>query len=242
MEKIMLSGLFGRLKNEKKLCVSQFDGYVSQYKKLKMHKEYCELQSTWNRSIIRHSFKWLPKERRSIVGLGSFIGLLEFAYSHHVNEVVCVDFENFLPTFKPMNVSFHQANLDGDIRHFPNHFFDVCFIVELLEHLLWSPVPLLNWANNHSAILVVSTPDDNEWPPMEDRPWIRHEHFSKIPNATADSNPNPEPMNHCKQYSQSEFIELLDFCGFRILEFQRVGDGGHQMLAICSPIEKNRAR
>jgi len=42
-------------------------------------------------------------------------------------------------------------------------------------------------------------------------------------------------MTHCKQYTQVEFIELLDFCGFKVVELQRVGNGSHQMMAICSP-------
>jgi|APSaa5957512535_1039671.scaffolds.fasta_scaffold31250_1 hypothetical protein len=58
--------------------------------------------------------------------------------------------------------------------------------------------------------------------------------FSAIPSPFPGATGNPAPMFHCKQYSQSEFIELLTSCGFRLLEFRRIGTESKQMLAICT--------
>ena len=75
---------------------------------------------------------------------------------------------------------------------------------------------------------------------MEQADWTTRAHFKDIPAARPGARGNPHPMSHCKQYSQHEFIELLDYSGFRVVELQRVGGGGHQMLAIAQIRVKER--
>jgi len=170
-----------------------------------------------------------------MLSIGSFLGLFEMAYANVFTEVVCVDQADFLVPFRPDNVTFHRADLDTADWTLPEGRFNICFMVEILEHLLWSPVALLKWIQAHCDMLVITTPDDVEWPAMPIRTYTRYQHFSAIPSTSEGVRGNPEPLSHCKHYSQAEFVEFLDFCGFRIVELHRVGDGAHQMPAICTP-------
>lgn len=201
-------------------------------------KEYATLQSTWNKTILERTAPHLPMTENRIVGIGSFQGILEMTLASYYKEVLCVDFESFLPEWAPNNIEFSQADIDSSTWKLPqDKMFDVSFCIEVIEHLLWSPVPLLKWMKKHSHIAVISTPDDKEWPAMKKNPWTHYGHFSSIPVASPGDKGNPEPMNHCKQYTEKEFIELLDFVGFRLIEFFRTGEGNHQMVAIVSPRE-----
>ncbi len=199
--------------------------------------DYANLQLTWNRDILERSFEYLPRVSNTAIGIGSFMGALEIALADDFKQVVCVDHKSYLPRWKPANVEFYKANIDtaGWKLPTPKERFDVCYFIETIEHLLWSPVPLLKWMRENTHLGVISTPDDAEWPPMEIHPWTRYGHFSNIPPAAPGVKGNPLPMFHCKQYNQAEFIELLDFVGFRVLEFFRTGDGKHQMVAIVQP-------
>ncbi len=199
--------------------------------------DYAHLQYTWNKDILERAVDYIPASTDKMIGIGTFQGALELSLSPFFNKVVCVDHESYLPDWKPKNVEFLQANLDSNDWRLPEDqgMFDVAFCIETIEHLLWSPLPLLKWMKTYSHISVISTPDDVEWPSMAIRPWTRYQHFSSIPAASPGVAGNPEPMNHCKQYQQAEFIELLDFAGFRVLEFFRVGEGKHQMCAIVQP-------
>ena len=55
------------------------------------------------------------------------------------------------------------------------------------------------------------------------------------PPAWFDGTFGEEFVEHIKQYKMSEFVELLGESGFRVIELVRVGEGKHQMLAICQP-------
>lgn len=199
--------------------------------------DYAHLQHTWNKDILERAVQYIPTSADKMIGLGSFQGALELSMAPFFNQVTCVDFESFLPEWKPDNVRFYQANLDSNEWRLPEDegMFDVAFCIETIEHFLWSPLPMLTWMKTYAHISVISTPDDKEWPAMAIRPWTRYQHFSNLPAAAPGVQGNPEPMNHCKQYTQAEFIELLDFVGFRVIEFFRVGEGKHQMCAIVQP-------
>lgn len=197
------------------------------------HEPYIRLQQTWNGSVLEHSARWMPRQGAHIVSIGSFLGAPEIVLAQDAHEVVCCDMADFLPQARPTNVKFQQVNLDAADLRLPDGMYDACFIIEVLEHLRWSPLPLLAWARDHCNLLVISTPDDLEWPPMQQAAWTTRAHFRDIPAAWPGAPGNPQPMDHCKQYSQAEFVELLDHCGFRLVEFQRMGGGGHQMLAIA---------
>lgn len=200
-------------------------------------RDYANLQYTWNKQILERSFDFIPKTATKAIGIGSFHGALEMALSPFMEEVWCVDHESFLPEWKPDNITFHQANIDSAEWELPEDkgMFDVAYCIETIEHLLWSPLPLLKWMKTYSHISVISTPDDDEWPKMDIRPWTRYQTFMNIPAAAPGVAGNPRPMHHCKQYKQDELIEMLDFVGFRVLEFFRVGDGGHQMCVVVQP-------
>lgn len=206
------------------------------------HAEYCVLQSTWNQKVVDISSRYVLDGsigRDRALSLGSFLGLVEIAYAKVFQEVVCVDQDDYLAAFRPPNLSLHKADLDTSKWVMPEGRFNICFMVEILEHFLWSPVALLKWIQANCDMLVITTPDDREWPALGAKPYMRHQHFSAIPGATGEVAGNPEPMSHCKQYTQEEFIELLSFCGFRLVEFQRVGSGSNQMLAVCTPRRGN---
>ncbi len=170
-----------------------------------------------------------------MIGIGSFQGALEIGMSRFFNSVTCVDHKSYLPAWKPKNVIFHKANIDSAGWVLPEKHYDVCYFIETIEHLLWSPLPLLKWIKTHCNVAIISTPDDREWPTMDNHPWTRYQNYKNIPTASPGAKSNPLPMYHCKQYTPSEFIEMLEFAGFRVIEFFRVGDGKHQMAAVVEP-------
>lgn len=218
------------LTNYLDVCQSAYDETV--------HKNYCRLQATWNYKVLLDSLPHVLNEESAnqrVLSLGSFLGLSEIALAKVFSEVICVDHENHLIKTNLTNLIFHKADLDSAFWTLPEGNFKICYMIELLEHLLWSPIAILKALSKKVDYLAITTPDDEEWPEMPARSYIRHQHFSAIPGAFPGCNGNPEPMNHCKQYSQSEFVELLTVCGFRVLSLTRVGKGAHQMLAICEP-------
>ncbi len=200
------------------------------------HEEYINLQKTWNVPALTYIARWLPPNAR-VLSIGSFLGAMEITLSGHVREIVCCDLDDFLPKSRPANMVFRKINLDSAYLDLPEEHFDVCICIEVLEHLRWSPLPMLQWMRAHCNLLVISTPDDKEWPPVDHAPWTTTRHFSNIPFARPFSEGNPKPMSHCKQYGQGEFVELIEQNSFRLLELQRVGNGGHQMLAIAAARE-----
>jgi hypothetical protein len=202
------------------------------------HPEYCALQATWNQQVIDLSSKFVLDGsigRDRMLSIGSFLGMVEVAYASVFKEVVCVDQDDYLLRPRPDNVVHHKADLDTASWILPPGRFNICFMVEILEHFLWSPIPLLKSLQQTCDMLVITTPDDREWPALPPRPSSRFQHFSAIPSAAEGALGNPNPMSHCKQYSQEEFVELLAYCGFRLVEFHRIGHGGRQMLALCTP-------
>jgi hypothetical protein len=199
-------------------------------------RDYANLQYTWNKEILARALPFIPAGAKQAIGIGSFQGALEMALAPYMDRVLAVDHESFLPDWKPENVVFHRANIDSNEWELPEDtMFDVSFCIETIEHLLWSPLPLLTWMKTYSHVAIISTPDDAEWPAMPIRPWTRYTSFRNIPAAAPGVGSNPMPMHHCKQYKQAEFIEMLDFVGFRLVEFFRVGDGKHQMVAVVQP-------
>ena len=199
------------------------------------HREYIELQKTWNEPILRYFSRWIPLYNGRVASIGSFLGGLEIGLSQNVEEIICCDIDNFLPVNIPLNLKFHKISLDTNNANMPKGKFDVCFCIEVIEHLRYSPLPMLDWMRRNCKFVVISSPDDNEWPPVKDSYWTTKEHFTSIPLPTLGCEGNPIPMEHCKQYSQHELVELLDAVGFRIIEFQRVGSGGHQLLIMATP-------
>jgi len=211
---------------------------VAAESRLPSDADYARLQLTWNHDILDRSLNYMPRDSKSIMGIGAFMGMLEMALAPYSNKVVAVDFKDFMPRWRPSNVKFHKANIDTGDWKLPasdGGRYDAIYLIETIEHLLWSPVPLLKWMQQNCHMAVISTPDDDEWPPMEVHPWSRYQHFTQIPSAAPGSKSNPLPMFHSKQYNQAEFIELLDFAGFRVNEFFRTGEGHHQMVAIVQP-------
>lgn len=206
------------------------------YKKETKYQEYCKLQVSWNYPVLQIISKYLISgivNRDKIISLGPFLGLTESALSTVFKDVCCVDLNNFL--YSPTsNMRFHQADMDGGDWELPDEHFNILMAVEFLEHLMWSPVSFLRWAKSHVDMLIITTPDDSEWPPMQPKPWTRYQHWSSIPAAHPGVKGNPAPMFHCKQYTQDEFVELLTATGFRILELRRIGFDSKQMLAICT--------
>ena len=224
-----------RLMDFETKIINDFSKITDQCIKDDIHVEYCKIQREWNEPILRSLGKHVNLPANKMMVIGSFLGLTESALSPYYENIIGVDIENFHLPNLPQNIEFYQSDIDQSNWTLPEDFFDTVMMVEVLEHLLWSPVPLLKWIAKHCSTFVVTTPDDKEWPALNLKPYMRYCHFSTIPNAIPGAPSNPEPMTHCKQYTQVEFIELLDFCGFKVVELQRVGNGSHQMMAICSP-------
>jgi hypothetical protein len=212
---------------------------IASEQKVSTDADYAMLQLTWNKDILQRSYPYIPSVTKKLLGIGSFMGALEISLSDEFDSVVCVDHKSYLPKNLPKNIVFHKANIDSAEWTLPSlegeDRYDVVYFIETIEHLLWSPLPLLKWVQKNCHLFVISTPDDNEWPEMEIHPWTRYQHWSKIPAASPGVKGNPKPMYHTKQYTQVEFMEILDFVGFRVIEFFRTGDGKHQMVAICQP-------
>ena len=128
---------------------------------------------------------------------------------------------------------FYETNLDSCTWNLPQKKYHVTFMVEVLEHLLWSPVPLLTNLSECSKYMLITTPDDREWPPLKRTQYARYAHFLNIPTAFPGCLGNPSPFDHCKQYKEEEFVELLAFCNWRVVKLSRIGPHKHQLLAVC---------
>ncbi len=212
---------------------------IAKKQKVSTDADYANLQLSWNKDILEKSYDYFPRVSNKLMGIGSFMGALEISLSSEFKEIVCVDHKSYLPKGITKNIKFHKANIDTANWSLPSlkgeERYDVIYFIETIEHLLWSPLPLLKWVQQNCHLFVISTPDDNEWPAMEIHPWTRYQHWSKIPASSPGVKGNPKPMHHTKQYTQVEFMEILDYVGFRVIEFFRTGDGKHQMVAICQP-------
>ena len=211
-----------------------FESTCSALSEWSPHKEYVTLQRTWNNSVLETFTRYSDRcGHGAAISLGAFHGALELTLANQFDEIVAVDLENFLPPWTPPTIRFHQTNLDSCNWQLPERPYSCCFMIEVLEHLLWSPMPLLKWLSRHCDYLFITTPDDDEWPPMT-KPHCRHQHYSAIPTAYPGAPPNPTPMDHCKQYKPPEFVDLMTQCGFRTEELTRVGKGKHQVLLVCT--------
>lgn len=201
------------------------------------HQEYHQIQLVWTSDVWKIAPKYFPEQLSRCLDIGAFTGINSIAFSSLAQEVIAMDQHSFLPDWLPPNIHFCEADIDtadweGKIPAGP---YDVCFMVEVLEHLRWSPIPFLKWLNKHVNLLVITTPDDAEWPSIEIHPWSQFGHYRYIPTAFPGCTGNPSPMYHVKQYQQHEFVELLSECDFRVLELNRVGTGKHQLVAVCQP-------
>jgi len=199
------------------------------------HKEYHDISEIWNLDIWQYAEKYLEQLSGNAIDIGAFTGFNSFSLSEYFEKVYSIDHVCYLPDDRPDNIEFIEADIDSYNYKLPDEFFNVCFMVEILEHLRWSPLPLLKWLASHVGLLFITTPDDDEWPPLKDHEWVQRGHYSKLPVAYEGCKGNPIPMEHVKQYKMPEFIELLSECGFRVIELVRVGEGKHQLLAICQP-------
>ena len=199
------------------------------------HAEYHEISEVWNLDIWRYADKYLKGLSGNAIDIGAFTGFNSFCLSEYFDKVYSVDHVCYLPDDRPDNIEFVEADIDSYNYKLPDEFFNACFMIEILEHLRWSPLPLLKWLSTHVGLLFITTPDDDEWPPLKDHAWVHGGHYSELPVAYESCEGNPIPMEHIKQYKMSEFVELLGESGFRVIELVRVGEGKHQMLAICQP-------
>ncbi len=199
------------------------------------HAEYHQISEVWNRDIWHYAEKYVEALSGNAIDIGAFTGFNSFCLSAYFDKVYSVDHVCYLPEDRPGNIEFVEADIDSHDYKLPDKFFNACFMVEILEHLRWSPLPLLKWLATHVGLLFITTPDDDEWPPLKDHEWVHRGHYSQLPLAYEGCEANPIPMEHVKQYKMSEFVELLSECGFRVIELVRVGEGKHQMLAICQP-------
>lgn len=217
--------------------VADFERRVEHSLRLpQVNPEYARLQATWNRRIIEEVFQAATARtsaRDRLLSVGSFYGFAESALSLIYKSVLCADLENFLID-PPLNVGFVAANIDTAGWTLPDARYDCIMFVEMLEHLIWSPLPLLSWMRQHGERLFITTPDAKEWPDMKPHPWTRLSHFSDIPIAPPGETGNPNPMEHAKQYTVAEFVELLSTTGWRVERLSRVGAGGHQILLECT--------
>jgi len=167
------------------------------------HDEYIRLQKTWNLDILVQSLKWILGEqigRDNLLSIGPFMGFNEIVLADIFTSIHCCDIDNFLIKNNKNNIVFHQTNLDQYDWSLPENLFNFCCMVEVLEHLYWSPVPLLKKISKISKCLIITTPDDAEWAELEISSFSRFQKFDAIPNSFPGSSPNPFPMKHCKQY------------------------------------------
>ena len=217
--------------------LADFDRRVERSLRLpEVNPEYARLQATWNRRIIEEVYRSSTAQRSArdrLLSVGSFYGFAESALSLIYKSVLSADLENFLID-PPPNVGFIAANIDTAEWALPDVRYNCIMFVEMLEHLIWSPLPLLSWMRQHGERLFITTPDAKEWPDMKLHPWTRLSHFSDIPIAPPGEAGNPNPMEHTKQYPVAEFVELLSTTGWRVERLTRVGNGGHQVLLECT--------
>jgi len=197
------------------------------------HAEYHRLMLDWTIDLWSYLNKYLENLSfiPHVLDIGCFTGVNSILLSQFSEFVTCIDCENYLPSWKPDNITFHQTNLDSGEWEISDQHYNICLMVEVLEHLKWSPIPLLKFLCSHVDLLFITTPDDEEWPSLKNHPWTHYTDYKYMPTAYKGCSGNPKPMFHVKQYKQHEFLELLSVCGFRVIELVRVGESKHQLLA-----------
>lgn len=199
-------------------------------------EEYLQYSRGWHYLI----FQYIEKYRTGAYALdiGALFGVTSVFLSRIGMNVTALDgYADEIPDEikSKYDLSFIFANLEHTNR-IPlfNDFFDMVIMSEVLEHLNYSPIPVLLTLRNAmkaDGVLIINTPDDREYPDVPEGPVARNCHHLDIPIWEKDAPRQAFP--HSKQYLYKEFVELLENCGFKIREFIKFRYEGLHMLAIA---------
>lgn len=118
-----------------------------------VNPEYSWLQATWNRRILEEVVRAATTRKSSrdrMLSVGSFYGFTEYALSLLFKSVVCADLKNFLID-PPPNVRYAAANVDTAEWSLPGVRYDCIKLVEMLEPLICSSLPVLSGCGNRAT-------------------------------------------------------------------------------------------
>jgi 2-polyprenyl-3-methyl-5-hydroxy-6-metoxy-1,4-benzoquinol methylase len=182
-----------------------------------------------------------------ILELGSFMGIVSITLSRLGYEVVAQDIPEFHACerlsrlYEKHGVKFEAVNLRG--YHFSDHApgsFDAVIACEILEHLNFNPLPVLQDLNRIlklGGILYVGMPNQASL-----RSRIRLFCGKSIHNPISDFFAQLDRMSnmivglHWREYTQAETIEMLSRMGFDVEEayyFSPNGSGASQVKTLA---------
>jgi 2-polyprenyl-3-methyl-5-hydroxy-6-metoxy-1,4-benzoquinol methylase len=199
-------------------------------------EEYLEYSRGWHYVIFQYIEKYL--DGKNILDVGALFGVTSVFLAKKGMNVTSLDgYVDEIPDV--IKLKYDLCFLFSNLEHIKKpplfeKYFDMVVMSEVLEHLNYNPVPvLLNLRSSmkDSGILIITTPNDREYPKVPKSPTARDCHHLEIPNWHKDAPRQAFP--HSKQYVFEEFDELLENCGFKISEIVKFRHEGSHMLAIA---------
>ena len=198
--------------------------------------EYLKYSLGWH-YILAPKLLELP-EVKEVLDVGALFGTMSIFLAKKGKQVTAVDgYVDKIPDKLKLkyNLNFIFTNLESEIYPpFPENKFDLVLMSEILEHLNYNPVSallLIRKTLKPGGYLVITTPDDRDYPAVPKGPLARFCHHLKIPIWRKGGKRQSFP--HTKQYRYQEFLELLGNCGFSTQEFCKYEHEGIHMLAIA---------
>jgi len=167
-----------------------------------------------------------PQKGIKVLEIGAFLGIVSICLSRLGFEVVAADIpefisnENLQKVFIKNNISFFAANLSNYSLPCEDGQFDVVIMCEVLEHLNFNPLPVIQEINRiikNDGLFYLSLPNIAS---LKNRMQLlkgRSIHYP-INSYVLQLNPN-NPMIvgiHWREYTMYEINEMLEMLGFQI--------------------------
>lgn len=213
------------------------DEYLKRYKDNDPSK-YLEYAKGWHYLIFKYIDK-ISKNAKTALDVGSLFGSTSIYLSK--SNIITTSLDGYVDdipdTLKlKYHLNFNFVNLEDVFPPLlPKNYYDIIVMSEVLEHLNYNPIPPLVYLRSllkSNGKMIITTPDNDNYPPIENSPVARRSHFLKIPTYKLKSHRQSFP--HSKQYDESEFRELLQTCGFNILEILKYEYQGIHFITVVS--------
>lgn len=129
---------------------------------------------------------------------------------------ICISHPRLRQRQKKYQVKVKEGRLEDQRLPFRDKFFDYVVLAEVLEHLNFSPLPILveiKRVLKKRGILILTTPN-----------LVNIDRLRRLTTGQGlypfldDLVNKPSEFSHWKEYSMSELVKLLETSGFKVLE------------------------
>ena len=181
-----------------------------------------------------------------ILEIGSLLGVVSIALTQLGYGVTGTDIPEFYASvrlqelYKKNNIGFDKVNLHNYHLPYPDESFDMVIMCEVLEHLNFNPLPILQEIGRilkKGGYIYIAMPNlaciDNRVKLLVGRS-IHHPiqyFFDQL-----DSNKNIIVSRHWKEYTMSEAVEMVDRMGFDIVKKYYFSENGPRKEGIIKAI------